>query len=140
MLVSFIANMPRQCLRQSLLVATQSIVAFSSALYFGGCISSISPPPIAWAKACEVEASAAAVPAAAMNSRRSIVFLLSGFGWCQRPNHPLCERGMPPRRNPFSHSRDCETECARGRTLIGRYDMPIHAISTGREHAPKVDD
>jgi len=38
MLVSFIAYMPRQCLRQSLPVATQCAVASSRVLYFGGCL------------------------------------------------------------------------------------------------------
>ena len=64
MLVSFILYMPKQCLRQSLPVATHSMLVFSRALYFGACISSDSLAIIPWAKACDAEASAAAVPAA----------------------------------------------------------------------------
>src|ERR1700730_3817730 len=77
MLVSFILYMPRQCRRQSLPVATHSTVAFSRALYCGGCI--VCSSAAICAKACDVEATAATVPAAAMNSRRSMVFLLVGF-------------------------------------------------------------
>src|SRR3984893_11378171 len=58
MLVSFILYMPRQCLRQSLPVATHSTVAFSRALYCGGCIDSVSAPILPWAQAWEAEAAA----------------------------------------------------------------------------------
>src|ERR1700730_12573106 len=81
MLVSFIEYMPRQCLRQSLPIATQCAVASSRALYFDGCIIGSSAifimgsSPVC-AKAFEAEAATATVPAAAINSRRSIIDFL----------------------------------------------------------------
>src|ERR1700682_4393350 len=101
MLVSFIEYMPRQCLRQSLPVATQCAVASSRALYFGGCIMGSSAifimgsSPVC-AKACEAEDTTATVPAAAINSRRSIIDFLP---LVQRSDHEAFCHDRCPRQD-----------------------------------------